>query len=224
MRTVPLSDIADRGHGAAGHEAADAGVVPRHASESGARRGCAAWVGRQAFRFDECGLAGSAQTDAGDDRTRRRYKLGADGPRIEIMTPISAASAPERAAGRRTQNAVSFAVETSKDGERLYARLQVVRGFRPAKRNGYARVWRPEHGDQRRRAMVSLHCLAAGSHRRAPRDGCGRTAAGHGAFRWANTVLANVKNSLLATHRAVAAKHLRRYLGAFAWRFNSRFV
>jgi len=37
-------------------------------------------------------------------------------------------------------------------------------------------------------------------------------------------MLANVKNSLLATYRAVAAKHLPRYLGAFAWRFNRRFV
>ena len=37
-------------------------------------------------------------------------------------------------------------------------------------------------------------------------------------------MLANVKNSLLATHRAVDAKHLPRYLGAFAWRFNRRFV
>ena len=54
--------------------------------------------------------------------------------------------------------------------------------------------------------------------------GSDRTAARHPAFRWANTVLANVKNSLLATHRAVAAKHLPRYLGAFAWRFNSRVV
>ena len=26
------------------------------------------------------------------------------------------------------------------------------------------------------------------------------------------------------THRAVVAKHLPRYLGAFAWRFNRRFV
>jgi ISXO2 transposase-like protein len=40
----------------------------------------------------------------------------------------------------------------------------------------------------------------------------------------AATVLANVKNSLLATHRVVGAKHLPRYLGAFAWRFNRRFV
>jgi hypothetical protein len=37
-------------------------------------------------------------------------------------------------------------------------------------------------------------------------------------------VLANVKNSLLTTHRAVAAKHLPRYLGAVAGRFNRRFV
>jgi transposase-like protein len=28
----------------------------------------------------------------------------------------------------------------------------------------------------------------------------------------------------LATHRAVGAKHLPRYLGALAWRFNWRFV
>jgi hypothetical protein len=54
--------------------------------------------------------------------------------------------------------------------------------------------------------------------------GSNRAAARHPAFRWANTVLANVKNSLLATHRAVGAKHLPRYLGAFAWRFNRRFV
>ena len=54
--------------------------------------------------------------------------------------------------------------------------------------------------------------------------GSDRASARHPAFRWANTVLANVKNSLLAAHRAIAAKHLPRYLGAFAWRFKSRFV
>ncbi len=37
-------------------------------------------------------------------------------------------------------------------------------------------------------------------------------------------MLANIKNSLLATHRAVGAKYLPRYLGAFAWRFNRRFA
>jgi ISXO2-like transposase domain len=53
--------------------------------------------------------------------------------------------------------------------------------------------------------------------------GSDRNSARHPAFRWANTVLANIKNSLLATHRQVGAKHLPRYLGAFAWRFNRRF-
>ncbi|MGA8382578.1 MAG: hypothetical protein WB710_15760 [Stellaceae bacterium] len=38
-------------------------------------------------------------------------------------------------------------------------------------------------------------------------------------------MLANVKNSLLATHpRVVGAKHLPRCLGAFAWRLNRRFA
>ena len=54
--------------------------------------------------------------------------------------------------------------------------------------------------------------------------GADRASARHPAFRRANTILANIKNSLLATHRVVEAKHLPRYLGAFAWRFNRRFV
>ncbi|MGA8549645.1 MAG: hypothetical protein WB678_05370 [Stellaceae bacterium] len=38
-------------------------------------------------------------------------------------------------------------------------------------------------------------------------------------------MVANVKNSLLATHpRVVGAKHLPRCLGAFAWRLNRRFA
>src|SRR6266404_5417236 len=34
----------------------------------------------------------------------------------------------------------------------------------------------------------------------------------------------SARNGLLATHRAVEAKDLPRYLGAFAWRFNRRYV
>jgi hypothetical protein len=40
--------------------------------------------------------------------------------------------------------------------------------------------------------------------------GSGRAAACHPAFCWANTVLANVKNSRMATHRVVGTKHLPR--------------
>jgi hypothetical protein len=37
-------------------------------------------------------------------------------------------------------------------------------------------------------------------------------------------MLADIKNTRRATHRAVDARHLPRYLGAFAWRFNRRYV
>lgn len=43
------------------------------------------------------------------------------------------------------------------------------------------------------------------------------------AFTWVNTMLGNVKNALHGTYHAVQAKHLGRYLGAFAYRFNRRF-
>src|SRR4051794_41721594 len=96
-------------------------------------------------------------------------------------------------------------------------------GSRPPKPSGYAPVAGTtvvSDGGQWFRCIAWQPGL---SHERHV-TGSDRAAARHPAFRWANTVLANVKNSLLATHRAVAAKHLPRYLGAFAWRFNRRFV
>ena len=53
--------------------------------------------------------------------------------------------------------------------------------------------------------------------------GGGRRAASHPAFRWANTMLGNIKSSILATYRAVRKKHLVRTLAEFEWRFNHRF-
>lgn len=53
--------------------------------------------------------------------------------------------------------------------------------------------------------------------------GSGRTAARHPAFKWVNTMLGNIKCSLLGTYRAYRKKHLVRYLAEFEWRFNNRF-
>jgi hypothetical protein len=52
--------------------------------------------------------------------------------------------------------------------------------------------------------------------------GSGRRAARHPAFKWANTVLANVKTSIVGTYKAVRKKHLVRTLAEFEWRFNNR--
>jgi len=42
-------------------------------------------------------------------------------------------------------------------------------------------------------------------------------------FKWENTVIGNVKNSILGTYHAVSAKHLPRYFAEFCYRFNRRF-
>ncbi len=42
-------------------------------------------------------------------------------------------------------------------------------------------------------------------------------------FPWANTMLGNIKKALHGTCHAAREKHLGRYLGAFAYRFNRRF-
>src|SRR4051812_1148776 len=118
-----------------------------------------------------------------------------------------------------------MAVETSADRRPLYTRLQVVRGFQTAETKRLcARI---EAGT----TVVSdggqwFRCIAdqPGIIHERHITGSDRASARHPAFHWANTLLANIKNSLLAAHRAVAAKHLPRYLGAFAWRFNRRFV
>jgi len=118
-----------------------------------------------------------------------------------------------------------MAVETSTDGRPLYARLQVVRGFQTAEtRRLCARVEAGttvvSDGGQWFRYIAEQPGIVHQRHI----TGSDRASARHPAFRWANTMLANIKNSLLATHRAVGAKHLPRYLGAFAWRFNRRFI
>lgn len=53
--------------------------------------------------------------------------------------------------------------------------------------------------------------------------GCGARAARNPAFRWVNTMLGNIKASLVGTYRAIRKKHIVRYLAEFEWRFNNRF-
>jgi hypothetical protein len=157
----------------------------------------------------------------------RRYKLGAGGPRIEIDDAYIGGERTGEGAGRGRRGHTPFiiAVETSADGRPLHARLQVVRGFQTGETKRLCA------GIAAGTTVVSdggqwFRCIAEqpGIHHERHITGSDRAAARHPAFRWANTMLANIKNSLLATHRVVDAKHLPRYLGAFAWRFNRRFV
>jgi len=42
-------------------------------------------------------------------------------------------------------------------------------------------------------------------------------------FKWVNTMLGNIKNSLLDTFHAAREKHVPRYLAEFEYRINRRF-
>ena len=43
-------------------------------------------------------------------------------------------------------------------------------------------------------------------------------------FIWVNTMIGNVKNSIVGTYHAIKHKHLPRYLAEFSYRFNRRFT
>src|SRR5271170_2859383 len=129
---MPVPDIADRRHGSARHQAADAGVVARHASAWPRQEGNIQHrAGPAAGDLDQRCLAASAQADASHARARRRYKLGAAGPRIEIDDAYIGGERTGEGSGRGRRGHTPFivAIETSDDGRPLHARLQVVRGF-----------------------------------------------------------------------------------------------
>jgi len=52
--------------------------------------------------------------------------------------------------------------------------------------------------------------------------GGGKQAADHPAFKWVNTILGNVKNSLKGTYHRFSKKHTSRYLAEFQYLFDRR--
>src|SRR5271163_4538640 len=71
VRAMPVPDIADRRHRSARHQAADAGVVSRHASAWPRQEGNIQHrAGPAAWDLDQRCLAGSAQADASHARAR----------------------------------------------------------------------------------------------------------------------------------------------------------
>lgn len=72
--------------------------------------------------------------------------------------------------------------------------------------------------------LIGLRALAdAGCVHEAIVTGGGVNSAIHPRFRWVNTMIGNVKNSLRGTYHGLRSKHLPRYLAEFSYRFNLRF-
>jgi hypothetical protein len=55
------------------------------------------------------------------------------------------------------------------------------------------------------------------------KTGSGAKAAWTPQFKWVNTVLGNIKAAMVATYRAVRARHVPHYLAEFEYRFNRRY-
>ena len=128
--------------------------------------------------------------------------------------------------GRGSPNKIPFiaVVETTDDKHPLRIQLRLVSGFRSYAIEKYAQanlspgsaVW-----------SDGLACFAAvkqaGCNHYGMITGGGRKAAQSPAFKWVNTVLGNLKNSLRGTYHAISAKYAGRYLAEFEYRFNRRF-
>ncbi|WXG55137.1 MAG: IS1595 family transposase [Candidatus Sedimenticola sp. (ex Thyasira tokunagai)] len=128
--------------------------------------------------------------------------------------------------GRGSRNKIPFvaAVETTQDGRPLKIHLRRVRGFRSAEIARYAKS-----------SLVSgstvfsdgLCCFRAVTDAECDHvaivTGGGRKSAQSSTFKWVNTMLGNVKNSLQGTFHAIRKKHVPRYLAEFEYRFNRRF-
>ena len=116
------------------------------------------------------------------------------------------------------------AVQTSADGRPQKIKIRRIARFKRKRVKGLAkRIIAPgstvvTDGLSCFRGLADAGCV----HIALP-TGSGRRAARHPAFKWANTMLGNIKSAILATYRAVRKKHLVRTLAEFEWRFNHRF-
>jgi len=157
-----------------------------------------------------------------------RYRLGAAGPRIEIDDAYIGGERTGDGSGRGRRGHTPFivAIETSADGGRCTPACRSCAASRPVEtRRLCARVEAGTTIVSDGGQWVSLHRRTAGHHPRAPCHRLRSSIRASPCFpAGQNTILANVKNSLLAAHRAVGAKHLPRYSAPSPGRFNRRFV
>jgi transposase-like protein len=128
--------------------------------------------------------------------------------------------------GRGSPNKVPFvaAVETTQDGRPMKIQLRRVRGFRQREIARYAKSSLVPGSD-----VISdgLWCVKGVTEAACTHSvvviGSGHKSTQLSCFKWVNTMLGNVKNSLLGTFHAIRVKHTPRYLAEFEYRFNRRF-
>ena len=156
------------------------------------------------------------------ERNRDRRLRG----RIELDDAYLGGERHGQGCGRGTPGKQPFiiAVQTSDLGRPVRLQLRRVRGFRKNAIRRWANT-SVEPGS----LVVSdgMWCFRAvresGCQHQPILTGGTFRGSAHPAFKWANTILGNVKNALRGTFHAVRKKHAPRYLAEFEYRFNRRF-
>jgi transposase-like protein len=130
----------------------------------------------------------------------------------------------KRGRGASGKTPIVAAVSTNLKGRPERMRLSVVAGFSSAE----IKCWSSKYLDPYSIVITDgLACFSA-----VERNVCGHEAIITGGgpasvelpeFKWVNTVIGNVKNSIRGTYHSVSQKHLPRYLAEFCYRFNRRF-
>lgn len=145
--------------------------------------------------------------------------------RIEIDDSYLGAKRVSGKRGRGAAGKTPFiaAVETDDDNKPLRIKLSKVKGFRLAE----VTRWSKHHLESGTQVVSDgLNCFKAVENTSCCHEphviGGGKQAVEHPAFKWVNTVLGNVKNSLKGTYHVFHKKHVPRYLAEFQYRFNRR--
>src|SRR5262245_10546045 len=119
---------------------------------------------------------------------------------------------------------IVVAVQTSEDGRPRRIKLRRIARFKRKRVKSLAKGIIIEGATVVTDGLKCFRGVADAGCRHVPlATGSGRKAARHPAFRWANTMLGNIKTSIAGTYRAIRKKHMVRYLAEFEWRFNHRF-
>ncbi|WP_342627419.1 IS1595 family transposase [Nguyenibacter vanlangensis] len=135
----------------------------------------------------------------------------------------------ERGGGKRGRGSagktpIVAAVETTPQGKPIRLKLRRVAGFSRAE---IAKMAKNSFDPASSVVSDGLRCFAAvteaGCVHHPILTGSGPKAGRNPAFKWVNTALANIKNAMTGTYRAIRDKHAPRYLAEFVYRFNRRF-
>ncbi len=116
------------------------------------------------------------------------------------------------------------AVAVTADGKPDQILLRRVAGFRKASIGRLARKALAPDAHVISDGLACFNAVTeAGCAHAKIKTGGGAKAAKKPAFKWVNTVLANMKSAIVGTYRAVRTKHVPRCLAEFEYRFNRRY-